>query len=457
MVGSWLEYRRLAAMLAVRPPAPVFAPRAPSPFRAAAGPRRYVVVWAPDLEPAQTAVYYAALEELHAEVVFVTRSTQGAPPGTHYVDAAAGLAYLDGALAIVDVQTVRPAVAVALASVGRPLAVCSTSGADEALEGVATFDPWAHRSIAAAAITAMGSGAPRLREAPEPGWTPRNPARDGPLATIVIPTYNRRDFLARALASVARQTYRACEIVVVNDAGEPVDDLVACVPNARLVDHAANAGLSAARNTGLRHARGTYIGFLDDDDLLLPDHVAVLVDALESSQASVASSDWAICDFETQPGGDYGLVGLWAIVSVMERADQLVENRIGNLSVLARRDAFERVGEFDPSLAVMEDYEMWIRLANAFDFVNVTRITALYAVRRDSTNMTNYRMNTFAPTLETLYARYPVAARPALAARRASVLERVRAQGVPHPDAPMRLAQPVPVERFWPYACAPSR
>ena len=453
LVGSWTEYRRIASSLGVVPSPPVFAPLPQGTASPATGARRYVVVWAPELEPAQTAVYYAALEDLHAEVVFVTRTAGGAPPGARYVDAASGAAYLDAACVVVVTDTIRPSTAVALAALQRPLAVSSTSGADEALEGVPVFHPWAHRSIAAAVVTAMGEGAPRVRRAAETSQTRRVPALDGPLATIVIPTYNRRDFLARAIASVARQTYRACELVVVNDAGVPVDDLVASVPNARVITHERNAGLGAARNTGLQHARGTYVGFLDDDDLLLPDHVAVLTGALESSGASVATSDWAICDFEAQTGGGFNLVSLWAITSVMERSEQLVENRIGNLSVLARRDAYARVGGFDPNLHVMEDYEMWVRLSSAFDFVNVARITALYAVRRDASNMTDYRMDAFAPTLEALYAKYPLRDRPALAARRAAVLERVRMKGVPHPDAPLRFSQPIPIERFWPYAC----
>jgi glycosyltransferase involved in cell wall biosynthesis len=106
-----------------------------------------------------------------------------------------------------------------------------------------------------------------------------------PLVTVIIPTYNRAQLVLRAIDSVAAQTYAPIEIVVVDDGS--TDDTMsllaerARVGKIRIVTHAANRGVTAAKNTGLDAARGDYAAILDSDDELLPDAVMVVMNEFE--------------------------------------------------------------------------------------------------------------------------------------------------------------------------------
>lgn len=97
-----------------------------------------------------------------------------------------------------------------------------------------------------------------------------------PTVSVIVPTYNRPDRLRTALASLGAQTYQDFEIIVVNDAGCEVGSVIdACADRHRImtITHDRNRGLAAARNSGLRAAKGTYIAYLDDDDRYLPHHL----------------------------------------------------------------------------------------------------------------------------------------------------------------------------------------
>ena len=104
-----------------------------------------------------------------------------------------------------------------------------------------------------------------------------------PKVSVIVPTHNRPDRLEETLRSILAQTLQDAEIIVVNDNGIDVGHVVArCRGGMEIVHlrHNANRGLAAARNTGLRHARGRYIAYLDDDDIFLPDHLQTLADFL---------------------------------------------------------------------------------------------------------------------------------------------------------------------------------
>src|SRR5262249_23140490 len=163
--------------------------------------------------------------------------------------------------------------------------VARSSGASEFLDGVTPYDPWFRESILAATLEALGRKAPVLRCHHEPfdsasatlraGDSSDRHIAENPLVTILIPTYNRPALLPEALESIARQTYAPVEAIVINDGGEPVGAIVERF-GATLVEMPQNRGHAAALNAGLARARGSYIAFLDDDDLVFPDHVETL-------------------------------------------------------------------------------------------------------------------------------------------------------------------------------------
>lgn len=104
-----------------------------------------------------------------------------------------------------------------------------------------------------------------------------------PLVSILIPTFNRRRYLAQALASALRQTYPSIEVIVINDGGEDVGDIVQSFADQRVVfiNRRQNRGKAYSLNEALSRASGKYITYLDDDDMYYPYHVETLANALE--------------------------------------------------------------------------------------------------------------------------------------------------------------------------------
>ena len=116
-----------------------------------------------------------------------------------------------------------------------------------------------------------------------------------PLVSIIVPTHNRPRLLCEALKSILGQTMQDFEIIVVNDAGLDITPWVRPLDQSgriRLLRHPHNRGLAAARNTGLRAARGKYIAYLDDDDLFYPQHLEVLVEEAEATWSCRRLQRW---------------------------------------------------------------------------------------------------------------------------------------------------------------------
>ena len=199
-----------------------------------------------------------------------------------------------------------------------------------------------------------------------------------PLVSYIVPTYNRPELLERALESIGTQEYSRFEAVVVNDFGPDISAIVAEFPFARLVNHERNLGLSAARNTGITHAKGEYLGYLDDDDWLYPDHSVVLLGALLGG-FRIGYSDAAV-QYNNGPARLY-MSNNWD-------AEQI---KRGNLfpvcCVMHERNLVDEVGYFDEELPSHEDWDMWIRMSEICDFVHIPMMTCV--VDQTQTGMMN--------------------------------------------------------------------
>ena len=126
---------------------------------------------------------------------------------------------------------------------------------------------------------------------------PMNTRREQLLVTVVVPCYNQADFLAEALASVQAQTHGRVECIVVDDGSD--DERIA----ERALEHGArcvkdaNRGLPRARNRGLADSRGEFVLFLDADDRLLPDAIAIGVEeSLRRPHCAFVSGDHRYID-----------------------------------------------------------------------------------------------------------------------------------------------------------------
>ncbi|MFH1741877.1 MAG: glycosyltransferase [bacterium] len=213
-----------------------------------------------------------------------------------------------------------------------------------------------------------------------------------PVVSIVVRTYNRPERLKVCLDSLADQSYRDFEAVVVNDAGsdvQPVIDSLADRLVCNYVSHETNRGRTVALNTGVTSARGRYVGFLDDDDIVYPDFLQTLVPKALESDLPVIYSDVKNVTFEQNPDtGEWKRVLEHLTYSFdFERNNFLLGNYIPVNCLLIRRDCFDEVGLFDPTLTVFEDWDFLIRLSRKHDFVHIAKITGEYRRWDDNSNM----------------------------------------------------------------------
>jgi len=382
-----------------------------------------IVVWAPTTAAADLTLIAFALEELHHPVYVVCAGGKKPALRAQYVGYEDAAAALSRACVVIDPSPHR-ANALELAKRGLPLIVNLTSGAVEVLDGVGIFVPWDRADVLRAVQSGLALPAPSLRRA---GATPldqlvREPEIvDGPLVSIVIRTYNRPRFLERALQSAERQTYRNLEIVVVSDGGEDVSGIVARFGRAGLIVHETRRGAVPAANTGLHASRGEFVGLLDDDDVLFPDHVSSLVAALRRSGAGVAHADTVSAFYDMTADHDVPYGYSIFLNKIGEPTDLYLSDGIGPMSALFRREAALDLGGYDETLPHAEDWDLWIRLAQRYDFVRVRRVTAQYSIRNDETNMMIYNSAGFKRAMLQLTEKFPLDDRPLLAEARANL------------------------------------
>lgn len=191
--------------------------------------------------------------------------------------------------------------------------------------------------------------------------------------SVVIPTFNRCDLLAHALSSVASQTARPHEIVVVDDGStdatqEVLRDFAEQHPEIKMVQlRQQNLGPSAARNNGMRAATGELIAFLDDDDIWLPQKT--------ERQLSVFASDPNI-DLLGCASNVLKLYGGPRVVRIREWA-MLFRNWFATPTVIVRREVALACGGFPESLRHYEDYALWLKIAGNHEcaFLNETLVS----------------------------------------------------------------------------------
>jgi Glycosyl transferase family 2 len=192
----------------------------------------------------------------------------------------------------------------------------------------------------------------------------------GPLASVVIPTYNRAHVIGEAIDSVAAQTYRDFEIIVVDDGSSDgiAARLAACTSPITLIKREANGGVSAARNDGIRHSRGDLVCFLDSDDVYLPRRLETAVEYLAAHPRDGAVYTDMLVEFAPGEPRTSWVKSPGAVPSgrIFDRLLQTDAYRLACMpTITVRRTVLEAVGGFDESLSFGEDTELWWRIARA--------------------------------------------------------------------------------------------
>lgn len=223
--------------------------------------------------------------------------------------------------------------------------------------------------------------------------SPQGPRPVPPAVSVVVRTKDRPELLREALGSLAVQTFRDFEVVVVNDSDTPLrsEDLEAGGLRVRLVSPGPPHGRARAANAGVNAAEGTWVAYLDDDDLFLPDHLETLVGTLEGEgRFQAAYTATLIVHQVRDEDGTYRETGREPVFECPFDPEQLVfSNTIPLLCLMHRRSLFLEAGRFDEAFDLYEDWDFLIRLSRLTRFERIEKVTTLYRTRDDSTNATS--------------------------------------------------------------------
>ncbi len=182
-----------------------------------------------------------------------------------------------------------------------------------------------------------------------------------PALTIIIPTYNRADFLKDSIPSVLSQTFSDFELIVVDDGStDHTGEVVREFSGVRYVKCEVNSGVSHARNLGIGLAGGRYICFLDSDDSWVKNKLEAQMRWMEShsdSQVCYTDEIWIRKGVRVNPMNKHRKFSGDIFAHCLPLCT------VSPSSVLMRSSLFDEVGLFDENLPVCEDYDLWLRIA----------------------------------------------------------------------------------------------
>ena len=182
--------------------------------------------------------------------------------------------------------------------------------------------------------------------------------------SVIIPVYNREKRLCRAIDSVLCEP-EVDELIIIDDgSSQDIEPIIAQYGNKLRYVHQVHSGVSAARNRGIAESKYDWLAFLDSDDEWLPGKLALQLEGLKDSQRKISHTEeiWIRNGVRVNPmdkhrkrGGDIFIDCLPLCV-------------VSPSSVLMHRDIFDDVGLFDEKLPACEDYDLWLRVALAYEF-----------------------------------------------------------------------------------------
>lgn len=183
-----------------------------------------------------------------------------------------------------------------------------------------------------------------------------------PLISVIVPTFNRENFIGYCIDSILEQTYQNFELIIVDDgSNDSTKDILQRYYDKIKIIRQENKGVSAARNNGLKIAKGDYIAFCDSDDTWLSEKLAIQVNFFDKNPQAIVCYTEEIwirngkrvnqCKHHRKFSGD-----------IFEKSLHMCI--VSPSSVMMKRTFFDKVGTFDESLPACEDYDLWLRASS---------------------------------------------------------------------------------------------
>ncbi|MDQ3818488.1 MAG: glycosyltransferase [Acidobacteriota bacterium] len=207
-----------------------------------------------------------------------------------------------------------------------------------------------------------------------------------PLVSVILAVHNREASVARAVRSVLAQTYSNVELIVVDDGSTDNTRRVVESFGARVtLIPRAHAGVYAARNAGLRRARGELVAFIDSDDAWLPDRLAAQVPLMRRQGVGLVFGDAV---HVTAPREGAKRTGLTSFRVSAPRRGRVADhfmwcNFVPTCTALVRRSCLLEAGDFCEACELSADYLAWFRIALSYELDYVDRVVAEYTVHSE--------------------------------------------------------------------------
>lgn len=184
--------------------------------------------------------------------------------------------------------------------------------------------------------------------------------------SIVLPTYNGEQYLAEAIQSVLEQTYQNWELILVDDCStDRTPEIIRCYTEQdsriRTIRNAENQRLPRSLNIGFQHATGDYFTWTSDDNRYKPNALECMLECLEANvEAGLVYCDMDFIDGEGNKTG-----------TLFSDTQDIYHINCVGACFLYRREAAEQIGEYDPSMVLVEDYDYWLRIARRFHVIHI--------------------------------------------------------------------------------------
>jgi glycosyltransferase involved in cell wall biosynthesis len=193
--------------------------------------------------------------------------------------------------------------------------------------------------------------------------------------SIIIPTKNRKDLLIQAIESALDQSYQDFEILVVNDHGYSINDLVG--DKIRILDNDGH-GRSAARNTGIKNAKAKYITFLDDDDKYHKEYLNTFYESILKNGSDKIYRQ----NFQKYPGYVKGGTSISYDIQKHKNPFNYVLNNMCSISIACPRELLLNE-KFDERFELWEDTHLMLRLLVSTEFVQIDKAYYFYRIHQE--------------------------------------------------------------------------
>lgn len=238
-----------------------------------------------------------------------------------------------------------------------------------------------------------------------------------PLVSVIIPVRNGKDYIGEAIESVLNQSFPSIEILLIDDGSDDLDYSVFALQDSRIrVVRLEGNGVSHARNTGMKLARGKYFAFLDADDVWFPGKLTAQIRFLQRfPDVGIVFGDfvkWTSDVSGTFPPANQ----LWADCSTMHCSDParsgwlytrlLLGLLVGMNTGVIRKEVYDKIGGFNESMQTGEDYDFWLRASRITEMHSMDGPVALYRIHSASTMHRLARTNQLAHLLKSANTRW---------------------------------------------------